>query len=490
MEAENKNLKKIFYFFIVLHVCLWAFLPLLRAILPIDALEGIQWGSMLDFGTNKHPPLASWISYSIYHVFQTDFSIYLLGQMFIALGFIYMYKLAKFFLDETYAILSVMIMEGCFVYSYMSIYDGFNPNFVLLGLLPFVTYEFYKSITFNRKHNWLFLGFGAGFCLLDKYQSILVFISMFLYLCFFKREVFKLKRFYIAALIAILMFLPHIIWLYDNNFFPLQYFVECEQKYSAYYPPILRYIVSPVVFLANQIFALAGTLFIFILAHLIFKEPFKLNKNKEGMFLVFVGLLPLFLQAIPGLITGNHIINVWGYPLLFMAGIMLFYFFPIKNNEKITKFITNFVFFAMFVIFVVLTIVFTTERNFANRFESYNVANQLKEIYLKETNRPLKYLGGFIELTIPLNIYNNDFNVVLDTYGHKNPWINQDDLKKNGAMVIHRHPNQMLTFIQRNFPWNKQMIEFKEFSFKVKSVIGRERTYKMYYYIVPPEIGY
>ena len=109
---------------------------------------------------------------------------------------------------------------------------------------------------------------------------------------------------------------------------------------------------------------------------------------------------------------------------------------------------------------------------------------------MKETNTPLKYIGGFIELTIPLNIYNNGFEVVLDTYGHDNPWIDKTDLKKRGALIIHRHPDKMLTYIKRNFPWNKAEIRLNAFNFKVKSVIGRERIYTMYYYIVPPEIGY
>ena len=126
------NLKRIFYIFLFLHVLLWSLIPLLREILPIDAMECIFWGGLSDFGTNKHPPLAGWLAASVYNLCgKSDYSIYLLGQSFILMGFIYIYKLGKIFFDETKAILAVMIMEACFVYTYMGIYDGFNPNFLL-----------------------------------------------------------------------------------------------------------------------------------------------------------------------------------------------------------------------------------------------------------------------------------------------------------------------------------------------------------------------
>ena len=142
----KSKLSIIFIIFLVSNLLLWSLLSLIRQILPIDALECIYWGSLIDFGTNKHPPLAAWLAYSVYNIFKSDYSIYLLGQISILIGIIYTFRLGKLFLGETKAILSVLIMEACFVYTYMGIYDGFNPNFLLLCFLPIITFYFYKTM--------------------------------------------------------------------------------------------------------------------------------------------------------------------------------------------------------------------------------------------------------------------------------------------------------------------------------------------------------
>lgn len=72
MEKKSNyfNLDKIFIIFLILHVALWSLLPLIWEILPIDAMECIYWGSLLDFGTNKHPPLAAWLAYFVHYIFK------------------------------------------------------------------------------------------------------------------------------------------------------------------------------------------------------------------------------------------------------------------------------------------------------------------------------------------------------------------------------------------------------------------------------------
>ena len=57
-DIDNKEIKKVFIIFILIHVLVWSGLCLIRHLLPVDALEGIVWGSYFDFGTHKHPPLA------------------------------------------------------------------------------------------------------------------------------------------------------------------------------------------------------------------------------------------------------------------------------------------------------------------------------------------------------------------------------------------------------------------------------------------------
>ena len=151
----------------------------------------------------------------------------------------------------------------------------------------------------------------------------------------------------------------------------------------------------------------------------------------------------------------------------------------------------SWVFGAMFITFVVLAIVFTTEKNFANRFPVEQVTNTLSEIYEAETGQPIKYIGGFIELSIPLSLYNNGkYIAVLNTYDFPNPWIDVKDLQKTGAIIIGRHKDRMNGYVEATAPGLAHLPEIKPFSFIVKSVVGREREYNMYYAVIKPNAEY
>lgn len=492
MEKKSEiNLKKVFIIFLVLHITVWSVLSLVRQILPIDAMECIYWGSLADLGTNKHPPLAGWVAYFVYNFLgKTDFSIYLLGQVSIITGFIYLYKLGKIFLTKTASMLAVMILEACFVYTYTGIYDGFNPNVLLLAFLPIITFYFYKSIHEETVWNWIKLGIFVGLSFLAKYQTLMLFIPLFAYLLITSigRKQFKKKGFYIAAFIAFIIVLPHIIWLVKQEFFSINYFITCEEQYATFYHGPLKYLWSPFIFLFNQFAAVAGVAFIYFTALWFSKEKIvKSDINSDDKkFLVCAGIVPIFLQSLNGL-NGNYMIPQWGFSLLFMSGILLFCYFPFKLSDKVIKYMIFMGFVSMFITFVVLLIIFTTEKNFANRFPVEQVTNTLNQIYEAETGRKMKYIGGFIELSIPLSLYNNGkYTAVLNTYNYPNPWVDENDLKRTGVIVVGREIMQMDRYIEMTVPTILIMPKAKQFSFTVKNVVGKERVYDMFYAIVPP----
>ena len=93
--------KKSFYIFILINMILWVAVESLRNIISRDSMEAIVWGNLVSFGTNKHPPLSGWLAGGAFHLFQEhNIAIYLLGAVCISVSLIYIYKLAKFFLDE------------------------------------------------------------------------------------------------------------------------------------------------------------------------------------------------------------------------------------------------------------------------------------------------------------------------------------------------------------------------------------------------------
>ena len=60
MALNNTNTKKIFYVFLLTHLFVWTLIPsLTNNNLPLDTIEALAWGSNLDWGFDKHPPMSA-----------------------------------------------------------------------------------------------------------------------------------------------------------------------------------------------------------------------------------------------------------------------------------------------------------------------------------------------------------------------------------------------------------------------------------------------
>ena len=70
MAQNKKKFLNLFYIFLFMHLVLWTVVPsLVNQNLPLDTIEALAWGSNLDWGFNKHPPMSAF--------FQNYFFIFL-----------------------------------------------------------------------------------------------------------------------------------------------------------------------------------------------------------------------------------------------------------------------------------------------------------------------------------------------------------------------------------------------------------------------------
>ena len=70
MVIYKKQIKIFFYIFLVIHLILWTLTPsLTNNNLPLDTIEALAWGSNLDWGFNKHPPMSAFIVEIFYQIF-------------------------------------------------------------------------------------------------------------------------------------------------------------------------------------------------------------------------------------------------------------------------------------------------------------------------------------------------------------------------------------------------------------------------------------
>jgi len=125
----KKNIYNFLYLFLLLHLILWILVPTFsNKNLPLDTIEALAWGSNLDWGFNKHPPMSAFVIELFYQIFgNRDWAYYFLSQIFILSAFFIIFKFSEeFFENKKLAFLSVLLLEGIFFYNFTS--PEFNVN--------------------------------------------------------------------------------------------------------------------------------------------------------------------------------------------------------------------------------------------------------------------------------------------------------------------------------------------------------------------------
>ena len=97
MTINNKNILNVFIIFVTAHLIFWTLIPTLtNQNLPLDTIEALAWGSNLDWGFNKHPPLSAFFPEVFYQIFgPQDWAYYLLSQIFVIISFYYVFKFSN-----------------------------------------------------------------------------------------------------------------------------------------------------------------------------------------------------------------------------------------------------------------------------------------------------------------------------------------------------------------------------------------------------------
>jgi 4-amino-4-deoxy-L-arabinose transferase-like glycosyltransferase len=342
------NEKKIFYILCLYHLIIWTFVPYFsNKNLPLDVIEALAWGQNFYLGYNKHPPLSAWIPGLLFKIFgNKDWIYYLLSQVFIVISFIFLWKLSSlFFKKKSQILLSILAIEGIAFYTFDT--PQFNVNICQIPLWIGTVYFFFKSIKNNKIINWIFLGVFSALGFLTKYIFAYLLISLFFYLIFISTKKKKISFNFLYALLSFLLItIPHLQWLIQNDFTTLYYAIKRGglNEFNIY-----NHLLNPVKFLMNQIIVLLPFL---LLIHILIKKiKVKLPINNEKfIFLLFSFLIPFFLILITSIITGSRIRTMWMIPFYSLIGIFFIFLYQNEINSKKFK---NF--FILLIIFLIVS---------------------------------------------------------------------------------------------------------------------------------------
>tara|TARA_B100000676_G_scaffold211443_1_gene207745 strand:- start:864 stop:2186 length:1323 start_codon:yes stop_codon:yes gene_type:complete len=396
MNVLNRNINNIFFIFALSHLIIWTLIPsLTNKNLPLDTIEALAWGSNLDWGFNKHPPMSAFFSEVFFKIFGPyDWAYYFLSQIFVLIAFFYVFKFANEILGNIkLSLLSVFLLESIYFYNFTT--PEFNVNVCQLPFWSLVVYYSWKI--YDRKNiefiDCFLVGLFAAIGFLSKYLFIYLLISidlLFIYLIFIK----KTKKFDFKYLITIEVFLvlliPHLIWLFDNEFIT---FIYAFNRTGLEETGIINHIKHPIIFLLKQLGILFP--FIFLIWLLIKKIKFKINfKDKKLLFLFSTSILPVILIFITSLIMGSKIRTMWMTPFYLFFGVLFVYIFQAQINlKRIHSFLYGFLilFFLSPILYSYVSLSQTDKRT---DYPGKEIAAKVQIIWNQDFDNDIEFVTG------------------------------------------------------------------------------------------------
>ena len=396
MNVLNKNNNNLFFIFALSHLIIWTLVPsLTNNNLPLDTIEALAWGSNLDWGFNKHPPMSAFFLEVFFQIFGAqDWAYYFLSQIFVLIAFYYVFKFSyEIFKNLKLSLISVLLLESIYFYNFTT--PEFNVNVCQLpfwSLVVYYSWKIYdsKSIKFI---DCFLVGLFAAIGFLSKYLFIYLLISidlLFVYLIFIK----KIKKFDFKYLISLEVFfvllVPHLIWLFNNDFITFYYGLERSGLESS---GILEHFKYPFIFLLKQLIILIP--FFVLVFMLVKKVKFKINfKDKKLLFLTFINILPIILMFMTSIIMGSKIRTMWMTPFYLFFGVLFIYIFQSQINlKKFNSFLYGFL-FLFFLSPILYSYISISQTDKRTDYPGREVAKKTQIIWSQDFDKQIEFVTG------------------------------------------------------------------------------------------------
>ena len=392
MLTNKRNINNLFYIFITTHLVIWTLIPTLtNNNLPLDTIEALAWGSNLDWGFNKHPPMSAFLVETFYQIFgNNDWAYYLLSQICVVFSFFIIWSLSKdFFENKIYSFLSILLLEGIYFYNYTT--PEFNVYVCELPFWSLTVFYCWKGFKNNKYTDWLLFGTFAAFGILSHYLFIYLLFTidiLFIYLIISKKFNYKC----LVSLISFFIVLSsHLIWLIDNNYTTITYALHRTGTEDLDF--INAHLFQPFIFLGKQLLILLPFFIMFFFIVSKFKANINL-KDKKLIFLIAINIVPIILIFLTSLFMGVKIRTMWMTPFYLFMGVLLIYLFQRKIVLNKLKY-----FFSIFLILFIFSpmayfYISITQTDKRTDYPGKRISQVVQEKWENNFTNKIKLVGG------------------------------------------------------------------------------------------------
>jgi 4-amino-4-deoxy-L-arabinose transferase-like glycosyltransferase len=189
-----------------------------------DMSEAYVWGREFQLGYNQHPPFWAWIAGAWFSLMpRTTWAFDLLAILNAAIGLLGAWWLIGDFTSGARRIAATTLLLLTPFYTFLSL--KYNANSIFLSLWPWTLHVFMRSLDERRMSDAIWFGVLMGAAMLSKYYAVVLGMSCLLAAVLHpeRRRYFTSPAPYVSLAVGLLVFSPHVWWLFHNNFRSVHY---------------------------------------------------------------------------------------------------------------------------------------------------------------------------------------------------------------------------------------------------------------------------
>jgi 4-amino-4-deoxy-L-arabinose transferase-like glycosyltransferase len=404
-----------------------------------DMAELVMWAREPALGYPKHPPLAAWLVRGWFSLFPcADWAFYLLAITFASLALWLAWRLFAHFLEPEKRVLALALLTLIPFFNFLVL--KFDHNAVLMPLWPLATLCFLRSFE-TRTSGWAAAaGAAAALAMLGKYWSIFLLAGLGVAALADPRRgaYFRSRAPWITVAVGALVLSPHLAWLVTHDFVPFAYvryaheldYLTAVRSVGGYLAGAAGYVALPVllVLVASRPSRAA-------LDHMLDPQPGDRRFVAAGFW------LPLLLPCLVALATGIEVSSTWtgaGWtllPVVLLASPLI----AISRQA-----ILGIVAFAV-VLPPLMTAAAPAIALAAHRAggvpppaaQGRLLAERLMQEWRQVTDRPLRLVGGELDLSYTTAFYLPDRPVALPIgMPQLAPWVDAERIAREGISLL------------------------------------------------------
>lgn len=358
------------------------------------------WSKNLDWGYFDHPPMvALWIKISQFF-FDGELGVRFFSAFMFNFTLILVWQLIDFkskweYINHFFLLITAVVLFN--FYGFITVPD--TPLFFFVALF---LYAYKRFLNCQNLKTALLLGFAMAGMLYSKYHGVLIIFFVLLS----HISLLKKRYFWVAVLFAIVLFIPHLLWQYDNGFPSVVYHLNRSKK--------LYHLSFSTNHFLNQLL-IVGLAFP-VIYYAFFKASFK-DKFHKSLLFILLGFIGFFFISSFKTSTQAQWTSVILIPLIVVS-------FPyIMSHPRVKKW---FIYLAIpnLIILLYIRIALANEDSSFFRWETHNNAEWVKSLKENSEGLPIVFHNSF------QNASKYRFYTGIETYSYNSIYYrkNQFDL--------------------------------------------------------------